>query len=112
MKITERTGAEGFQVLRLSGHLDTKTGPVLEERLLEIEDAGTDRILIDCSDLEYVASTGLRVILAAAKRAGASGGMFRLCSMSDFVREVFDLTGFSKIIEIYDSEQDAVSSGV
>jgi anti-sigma B factor antagonist len=82
----------------LEGRLDTLTAPLLDERLKTLDPAGT--ITLDCAALEYVSSAGLRVLLAAHKRAKAAGGLLRIVNVGEIVAEILDMTGFSEILTL------------
>jgi anti-anti-sigma factor len=69
---------------------------------------GTQRLVVDLSQLDYVSSSGLRVFILAAKRLQTVGGKIVLCSMKDQVRQVFDLAGFSSMLSIYGSRDEAI----
>lgn len=80
-------------VVAVAGRLDTNTAVELDGALGNI--AATE-VILDCTALEYVSSAGLRVILAAHKRLSR----LVLRGMRDEVRSVFDMTGFSRILNI------------
>ena len=65
--------------------------------------------MVDLSSVEYMSSAGLRVLLAAMKREKSLGGVLVLCSLNPFVKEVFDLTGFSRIFTMCSSKEEAIS---
>jgi anti-sigma B factor antagonist len=69
--------------------------------------SGTER-LVDLSQLEYVSSSGLRVFLIVAKRLECTQVKMVLCALKDHIRQVFDLAGFSSILSIYGSGDEAV----
>jgi anti-sigma B factor antagonist len=104
LKVTDQSD---FSVVSVAGRIDTQTSPDFKSRMDELVSAGANKIVLDCSDLEYVSSAGLRVILIAAKAAKAAGGDLKCCSMQNMVKQVFDISGFSKMISIYQSLQDA-----
>ena len=58
--------------------------------------------------LNYISSAGLRVLLAAAKKLRTTGGELRICSLSELVAEVFDISGFDMILPISATETDAL----
>jgi anti-sigma B factor antagonist len=58
-------------------------------------------VIIDCAGLDYVSSAGLRVFLLAARASQRAGLSFAVCALKPAVREVFDLSGFSRIIAVY-----------
>ena len=84
--------------LIVSGRLDTQTAPELEKELDSIL-SGLKELTFDMTNLEYVSSAGLRVILKAQKAMNAQGSM-KLTGVNDSIMEVFDITGFLDIITI------------
>lgn len=84
--------------LHLEGRLDTSTAPLLENELNDSLD-GITELVLDLEKLEYISSAGLRVILSAQKIMNKQGEM-RLTGVTEPVREVFDITGFSDILTI------------
>ncbi len=84
--------------LALQGRLDTVTSPELESVLDECLD-GTDSLVLDFSELDYISSAGLRVLLSAHKAMAGKGGM-KIVKVNDIVTEVFDVTGFADILDI------------
>ena len=107
MDISEDRKA-GAVVLALSGKLDATTAKPSEEKIIGVINSGTQRLVVDLSQLEYISSSGLRVFLLAAKRLQSTDGKIVLCSMKDHVRQVFDLAGFSSILAIYGSRDEAI----
>ncbi len=104
----EKRGA--VNVLALSGKLDAGTAPELERQLLAAIDGGGTHFLLNCSDLKYVSSAGLRVLLMAAKRVKPAHGAIVLSALQPHIREVFDLAGFSSIFPIHDTDEAALRS--
>ncbi|MDR1422708.1 MAG: STAS domain-containing protein [Coriobacteriales bacterium] len=87
------------RTLVLIGRLDALTSSDLEEPLREsCEQWGST--VIDCAQLDYVSSAGLRVLLTGQKAASKHEHKLTLTHVSDDVREVFDITGFSRILNI------------
>ena len=84
--------------LIVSGRLDTQTAPELEAELDSVLD-GLKELTFDMTNLEYVSSAGLRVILKAQKAMNAQGSM-KLTGVNDSIMEVFDITGFLDILTI------------
>lgn len=93
-----------------NGRLDATTAPVLQERLVGLIEAGNHRMLLDFSGLDYVSSAGLRVVLIAAKRLKAASGRLVLCGMKPHIKEVFDIAGFSSMLSIYSTREEAAAS--
>ena len=85
--------------LRLEGRLDTTSSPAAQEVLMKV--AGEyAKITLDFADLSYVSSAGLRVILALQKQINRTGGSLTLINVSPAVMDVFEMIGFSGILNI------------
>lgn len=85
-------------ILTLNGRMDTTTAPQLEVELKESL-AGVEHLVLDFSDLEYLSSAGLRVLLAAQKKMNKQGDMV-VRNVNETIAEVFDVTGFCDILTI------------
>ncbi len=107
MEITEER-RENILILRVIGRLDSSTSKMMEERLLSIIDSGERRLVIELSQLDYISSAGLRVFLLAAKRIGNAKGRMILCSLQDAVKQVFDIAGFSSLLTLAGSTEEAI----
>ena len=97
MTIEKKINGEAVTLI-VSGRLDTQTAPELEKELDSIL-SGLKELTFDMTNLEYVSSAGLRVILKAQKAMNAQGSM-KLTSVNDSIMEVFDITGFLDILTI------------
>ena len=84
--------------LLLEGRLDTITAPELESELKKSEGTA-EKLVFDMSGLEYISSAGLRVLLSAHKSMAGKGGM-KITHVNEIVSEVFEVTGFSDILDI------------
>ena len=85
-------------VVALERRLDTTTAPELEQELKSSLDGITD-LTLDMTKLDYISSAGLRVLLSAHKIMLKQGKM-KVTNVSEIVREVFEVTGFSDILTI------------
>ena len=85
-------------VFALEGRLDTVTAPELEKVVKEIPDEITELVL-DLEKLEYISSAGLRVLLSAHKQMALKDGM-KVKNINEIVSEVFEVTGFSDILDV------------
>ena len=82
----------------VKGRIDTSTAPTLEEELKNSLD-GVENLTFDFTGVEYISSAGLRVMLATQKIMNRQGEM-EIIGVNDTVMEIFDVTGFSDIINI------------
>src|SRR6188472_4313050 len=100
---SERAPNSPIMILRLIGRLDASTVNQLERAISEAQQAGVRAILVDMSQLVYVSSSGLRVLLSARSAIRKKGGDIFLCALSHPVREVFDMVGFSAIFSLFEN---------
>ena len=100
MKITKNV-ENGKVILSVDGRLDTVTAPELAAAIAEIEDS-VKELVFDFSELEYVSSAGLRVILSTHKKLDAEGGKLVVRHPNDMIQSIFALTGFIEILNIED----------
>lgn len=103
-------------VLGLTGRLDAASAPLLRGQLDTLFAEGRNRIVLDMSGVDYLASAGLRVLVEARKRsrdpqlANLAGGDIRMTGLSPRLVEVFKLTGLYSMFEIYPDTLHAVGS--
>jgi anti-sigma B factor antagonist len=109
MDITE-TKHEQYSVFKLNGRLDSNTAMGFEQKLFDCIENGTQRLILDFQDLDYISSAGLRVILKATKNLKGAEGKLVLCSMQDYVKEVFEISGFDSFLPIEATLDDAVKT--
>ena len=89
----------GKTVLYLEGRLDTSNSSKLEKAVNETLET-TDDIELDLSKLEYTSSSGLRVFLLTQKKVSEKGGNLVVSNVNEYIMEIFDITGFSSILNI------------
>ena len=92
---------DGKYVATLVGELDTIAATEAEEVLKPLYKSDGKDVVIDCKDLEYIASSGLRILLSILKGAKASGSKVVMRGVNDDIKNVFQLTGF---IDLFDFE--------
>ncbi len=91
---------DGKLVATLIGELDTAAAPETEKALQPLLDSKGKDIVIDCTELEYIASSGLRLLLGILKQAQEVGSRVVLKNVNDVVKDVLDLTGFVALFDI------------
>ena len=109
MDITE-TKHDHYSVFKLNGRLDSNTAMGFEQKLFECMENGTQRMILDFQELDYISSAGLRVILKATKNLKSAEGKLVLCAMQDYVKEVFEISGFDSFLPIEATLDDAVKA--
>ena len=103
-------------LLEVSGRVDAATAPRLKQQIDALFEEGRYRIVLDLAKLEYISSPGLRVLIEARKKArdwkitDLEGGDIRIANLPPRIKEVFDLTGFTSLFELYGDTVEAVGS--
>ncbi len=103
-------------VLSISGRIQAPEATKLQERINELFAEGRFRLLLDLQHLDYISSPGLRVLIEARKRAREwklsdfERGDVRIVHLPPRIKEVFDLTGFTSLFQIFDDTVEAVGS--
>ncbi len=98
----------GIVSIEIKGRLDADSSPEAEKVVKEALKDQTTRVLFNLSSLEYLSSAGLRVLLGAAKEMRRKDGKIVLCALNEFVKEIFEVSGFQSLIPI----ADTVESGI
>jgi anti-sigma B factor antagonist len=115
MEITHRR-MNRVDLVEVTGRVDAATAPQLKQQIDALFDDGRYRIVLDLARLEYISSPGLRVLIEARKRArewkitDLEGGDIRIANLPPRIKEVFDLTGFTSLFELYSDTVEAVGS--
>ena len=107
MKISTEHG-EGVTIIVFEGNLDTNTAPDAQSQLNGIVEGGATKLLVDFASLNYISSAGLRILLVTAKKLNHVGGSLRLCGLNETVTEVFEISGFSTIFQVFNERSEAL----
>ena len=109
LELTE-TRESSTIVLAAAGRIDALTAKQFESAVLASVQDGATPLVLDFDRLRYISSAGLRVILLAAKRQKQNSAKFALCNLRDEVRDVFEISGFAKMLDIHPSRDAAVAA--
>ena len=90
---------DGKYVATLEGEMDTAAAVEAEKVLKPLYNSDDKDVIFDCTGLEYIASSGLRILLSILKGAKAAGSKVVLRGVNDDIKTVFKLTGFINIFE-------------
>ena len=101
---------DGVMVMALEGRVDANTIRRFERALKAASKACERAMILDCRNLDYVSSAGLRVVLALAKSLRQKGAELGLCSVTEPVRRVFNVSGFDQIIPVCDTQAEALAA--
>lgn len=99
---------DGIAILTIAGEIDAETSFELEDAIENLLFDGKSRLVLDFSQVDFLASAGLRVLLSAQQQAKKLGGQVRLCGMSRHVSKVIEMVGFNRMFIITDTCQEAL----
>lgn len=102
--------ANGAIILIPSGRIDGQNALDFQASINKSVGDTNQPVILELSQLSYISSAGLRVILLLAKTLSSKSVHFSICSIAPGVKEVFEISGFGNIIDIKDSRQDALNA--
>ncbi len=95
-----RRGTPEAPELAIRGEVDVSTSAALRDELYGIVDGGARRVVVDCSEMDFIDSSGLGVLVGALKRVREKDGELVLKSLNPSARKVFEITGLTKLFTI------------
>ena len=98
----------GIVCITIKGRLDADSAMDAEKTVIDALGEDMNKLLFDLGALDYLSSAGLRVLLSAAKEVRRRDGKIVLCALTEFVKEIFEVSGFESLIPI----EDSVESGM
>lgn len=109
MEIVEKVMGD-VVVLCFGGRLDASAANEADAKLNILTEKLPVRVVINLDRLEYISSSGLRVLLASLKKARRQQGDIKLACLQQYVKEILDMAGFLSLFQVFDGEKDAVDS--
>ena len=94
-------------VVSIEGSLDTNTSKEADDQLTKLVDEGSVKLLIDLTNLDYISSSGLRILWATSKKLKPLKGEMRICGLNETVNEVFEISGFTMIFNVLKTIEEA-----
>jgi anti-anti-sigma factor len=107
MNITKEK-TDNFCVLNIEGRIDTTNFNEFETEITLLFNSGEKNIIFNCSGLNYISSSGLRVFLITQKKSISLNGKLHLCCLQPAIKEIFDISGFSTIFNIFGTLEEAL----
>ncbi|MFN0065737.1 MAG: STAS domain-containing protein [Chlamydiales bacterium] len=96
-------------VVRVKGRLDAASSPQLEKTINSIIDGGHFKLVLNFTDVDYLSSAGMRLMLSISKKLQQLEGKVVACNLNDEVMEVIKMAGFNQVIEFYPNEVESLS---
>jgi anti-sigma B factor antagonist len=109
MEMEEKKSGEVY-IIVLKGRLDAYSSNELEKKVDTLIDQGCRKLVVNFGDVDYISSSGLRVMLSTLKKLQKMGGDVKLAGLKPYVREVFDISGFTQLFDIHNLEEEAIKS--
>jgi anti-anti-sigma factor len=97
-------------IVEVEGKLNTGASPDLDKFLSALVEKGTIKILLNLEFLDYIASTGLRVILATGKKLAGASGKLVICNPNLMVMDVLKMSGFNQMFDVFENEEEALGA--
>jgi anti-sigma B factor antagonist len=106
--IDSRTEGD-WSVIDVKGEVDVYTAPKLREKIVDLVNQGSTKLIVNLEGVEFLDSTGLGVLVGGLKRVKSHDGTLALVCTKPKILKVFSITGLSKVFPIHDTVQEAVS---
>ncbi len=110
LKVETQSPGEGVEIIRLSGEVDVYTSPRVKQEMVDLLNRGVNQVVVDLSSVEYMDSTGLGVLIGGLKRARERNGDLSIICASTRILRIFEITGLTKIFDIYRTEEEALAA--
>jgi anti-anti-sigma factor len=94
-------------VLGPVGRIDNDTSPGFQAKLVGLDGA---RVLVDLTGVDYISSAGLRALMMASKQSKASAGRLAVASLGPVVKEIFEISRFSLVVQVFDTPVEALEA--
>jgi len=108
LRVETRQPREGIAVISLAGEVDVYTSPRVKQEIVNLLNSDVTRMVVDLTGVEYLDSTGLGVLIGGLKRARERDGDLKLICDNVRILRIFEITGLTKIFDIYRSETEAL----
>lgn len=108
--VSAQGSGENTAILTIQGEVDVYTAPRLREEIHRRLDAGDNKIVVDLTDVAYMDSTGLGVLIGALKRARESRGELIVASPNARISRILDVTGLNRIFNVQPQVSDALNA--
>jgi len=108
MKLDDKSSSD-VKIVLPEGRLDASSSDELKVKIDGLIGEGCRKVVANFDRVEYISSSGLRVMLASLKQLRKMNGDLKLACLKPYVRETFEIAGFTQLFEIYDGEEEAVA---
>lgn len=110
MELDCSTLEKGVKLIRLVGRLDMSSVLLIEDKFTLLTGAPSDRMLVDLSGVDFMASIGIRLLISNAKAVANRGGRMVLSGAQSTVKKTLQTLGVNELIPMYDKQADALAA--
>jgi anti-anti-sigma factor len=104
------TALETYTIVSVEGRIDINNASEFEKSMMDVIEGGSTRIILNCTGLNYISSSGLRVFLIVQKKMMAIKGQLRFSNLQPVIKEIFDISGFSSIFSVFPDTDAALGN--
>lgn len=108
VEINEKQKGE-ILILKIKGRLDAIASPYAEKKIFDYINNGQSKLLFDFSQVDYLSSAGMRLLLRTTKKLQTLSGKLVVCSVTTNVLDVLKMSGFDHVIELSKSEEEGLN---
>ena len=94
-------------IFRIKGDIDAYSSPSLKDKIVKEIDNGVKRVILNLTNVDYIDSAGLGVLVALLKRIKKEQGVLRIAGLKPNIMKIFQLTRLNQIFDIYNTEEEA-----
>lgn len=109
MEISEQRQGD-IIVLIPVGRINNDTSAAFQPKLLDCVASAGSKVLVDLSGVEYISSAGLRALMMAAKQSKATNGRLAVAGLTPMVKEIFAISRFSFVVQVFDTTAEAIKA--
>ncbi len=109
LQLDDRVEGE-VTVLAVAGEVDVYTAPKLREKVIELVNDGRTRIVVDATEVDFLDSTGLGVLVGALKRVRSANGDLNVVCTTERIRKIFEITGLGTIFGLHTTVDEAIAA--
>jgi anti-sigma B factor antagonist len=110
LEITCRVGKEGVLILKIVGFIDASNINLFDRRIHEQIEKGYSKIILDCSELQYINSSALGLLLEVHQLAVKRQGGIKILKLPKKIERTFEILGFTEYFQIFSEEEKALQS--
>lgn len=106
MEIGEQREGD-ITIVSPTGRINNDTSPAFQAKLLACVGTTANKVLLEFSNVEYISSAGLRALMMAAKQSKANGGRLAVAGLTPMVKEIFSISRFNLVVQVFDTLAEA-----